>query len=92
MVDILTGRAGHSAIRHAETAENTVRATVPIPRRLTVDMTARGLGKTKKCLTVMMDRVKVRNIFSTQQQRNPLRSCMVEHRSSASGRHLTLLF
>ena len=64
MVDILTGPAGHSVIRHAETARNTAHATVPIPRRLTVDMIARGLGTTEKCLTVMMGPVKVRNISS----------------------------
>lgn len=66
MVDILTGPAGHSAIRHAETARNTEDVIVPIPRPLTVDMIARGLGTTEKCLTVMMDRVKVRNIFSSK--------------------------
>ena len=67
MVDILTGLAGHSATRHAETARNTGHDTVPIHRRLTVDMTARGLGRTEKCLIVMMDPVKVRNFSSTQQ-------------------------
>ena len=65
MVDILTGRAGHSAIRHAETARNIEHANVPIPRLLTVGMIARGLGTTEKCLTVMMDRVKVRNSFQS---------------------------
>lgn len=63
MVDILTGPAGHSAIRHAETARNTEHAIVPIRRPLTVDTIARGLGTIERCLTVMMGRVKVRNIF-----------------------------
>lgn len=63
MVDILTGPAGHSAIRHAGTERNTEHAIVPIPRPLTVDTIARGLGTIERCLTVMMGRVKVRNIF-----------------------------
>ena len=88
MVDILTGPAGHSAIRRAETAGNTVHDSVPIHRRLTVDMIARGLGKTKKCLTVMMGLVKVRIFFLTQQQLNPLRSWCDIGRSSTSARYL----
>lgn len=73
MVDILTGPAGHSAIKRAETARNTEHDIVPIHRRLMADMIARGLGTAKKCLTVMMGLVKVRNFFLTQQL-NPLRS------------------
>ena len=88
MVDILTGPAGHSAIRRAETAGNTAHDSVPIHRRLTVDMIARGLGKTKKCLTVMMGLVKVRSFFLTQQQLNPLRSWWNIGRSSTSARYL----
>lgn len=73
MVDILTGPAGHSAIKRAETARNTEHDIVPIHRRLMADMIARGLGTAKKCLTVMMGLVKVSNFFLTQQL-NPLRS------------------
>jgi len=71
MVDILTGPDGHSVTRHAVTARNTEHATVPIPRRLTVGMIARGLGTTEKCLTVMMDRAKVRNVFYATTTQSP---------------------
>ena len=57
------GPAGHSATRPAETAKNTEHDSVPIPLLNTADTIARGLGTTKKCLFVTMDRVKVRNIF-----------------------------
>ena len=63
MVDTLIGPAGHSATRPAETARNTEHDHAPIPRQLTVDMIARGLGTTEKCLTVTRDLVKVRKFF-----------------------------
>lgn len=64
MVDTRIGPAGHSATRLVETERDTEHDNAPIPRQLTVDMIARGLGTTGKCLTVTTDRVKVRNIFS----------------------------
>ena len=59
-VATLIGRAGHSATRPVGKARGTGQDPAPIPRLVTVDTIARGLGATRRCLHVMMDLAKVR--------------------------------